>query len=284
MIKSGINYISSMPISEIRNAIEVLKFPGVRCNQEELQQFLTELPSEIQADIHGLINFKPLWNATNITAQANNSSNKWLMQKVRAKHFSTHIGQFEGDGDPIDNFQENLYSMRKLFPEIRLGGENVFSLVNKQGKPNYLTLETTSPQFINFVWEQLDFAVFDIAHAKIAARDHATSFKEYVKALNPEKVEIIHISGGVNQMGFNSDNPNEVDLHIPCTHQDFIELQEVMEIFSNVKMVVSELAYSKSAEGRRIPLKQEDYVREAMALKIAVTGSKKDLNRFFEET
>ena len=283
MIQTGINYISSMSILGISGFIDTLKFPGIRCNPEELEQFLMDLPQTAQADLHGLINFRPAWNSPNIAQNANNDLNRKLLTQTHATHFSTHIGQFEGDGDPFVNFRKNLEDMRTLLPAIRLGGENVFSLVNPSGKANYMTLQSTHPDFINFMWERLDFGVFDIAHAKIAARDHKMQFSEYVRALNCHKVEIIHISGGMALANFNSSNSNDVDLHFPCELQDFIELQQLLKLFPNVKFVISELAYSKGENNQRVPLTQEDYEKEAQALNIAVKQNDTALYHFFEK-
>lgn len=282
MIQTGINYISSMSIYEVSSCIDILKFPGIRCNPEELEQFLIELPQTVQADLHGLIDFKPAWNSPNIAQNANNRLNQKLIRQTYAKHFSTHIGQFEGDGDGVTNFLKNLEDMKTLFPGIRLGGENVFSLVSPNGKANYMTLQSTTPEFINFIWEHLDFGVFDIAHAKIASRDHNMQLDEYIRSLNRQKVEIIHISGGMRFANFNSSNSNDVDLHLPCELQDFIELQQLLPLFPNTKAVISELAYSKGENNQRIPLTQKDYLKEAQALTIAVKQNATALHKFFE--
>lgn len=283
MVKTGINYISSMPTLEVSEYVDVLKFPGIRCNQEELEHFLTDLPKTVHADLHGLIHFKPAWNSQNITQDANIFLNHWLVTQTNAKHFSTHIGQFEGDGDPFANFKKNLADMRTLLPGIRLGGENVFSLVDPTGKANYMTLQSTTPEFINTFWEQLDFGVFDIAHAKIAAHDHHMQFEEYVHSLNCDKVEIVHISGGTHFANLNSTNSNDADLHFPCELQDFLELRQLLKLFPNVQMVISELAYTIGENNQRAPLTQADYCKEAQALQIAVNQSEEALYKFFEE-
>ena len=159
--------------------------------------------------------------------------------------------------------------MRKLFPHIRMGGENIFSMVGTSGEGRYATLQTSDPAFINEMWRRLDFAVFDIAHAKIAAKDQHMTFSSYVQALEKEKVEIIHISRCNLNCDFDTCSSDDVDPHIPCQLEEFEELIELLPYFPNVRLVISELAYS-SQEGKRIPLKDEDYEKEAKALLIAV--------------
>lgn len=272
-MKVGINYISSIPEQVIEQLVKdgiinILKFPSTKCTQEELSIFLSNLPNEAKADPHGLLNFKPAWNAPNIAQKATNSLNQKLFAQTGATHFSTHIGQFPGDGDPIENFEKNLKNLRKLLPGIQLGGENVFALLDKHGNPQYMTLESSKPEFINWMWERLDFAVFDIAHAKIAAMDHKMSFEAYVEKLNKEKVKIIHISGGIPNL--TTGDSNDADPHTPCTEEDFEKLKDMMKLFPNTQIVISELAYSRKAGGGRAPLKVLDYINEAKLLKKAV--------------
>ncbi|MBR1802972.1 MAG: hypothetical protein IJ777_03285 [Clostridia bacterium] len=289
-MKVGINYVSSISkglTQKLVNTgvIDVLKFPGVRCNEEEKFLFLRDFPSKAQADIHGLLHFNPAWNMPNIAQSTSQVENLPLFTQTGAKEFSTHIAQFPGEaGDPFKNFEENLKTMRKLLPGIRLGGENVFSMVGASGEAQYTTLQTSKPAFINEMWRRLDFAVFDIAHAKIAAKDQKMTFWEYLQALEKEKVEIIHITGSGMECNYDICTSHDADPHTPCQLKEFEELIAVLPYFPNVRLVISELAYSLQ-EGKRIPVKEVDYEREAKALSLAVkTRNVQTLRKLFEET
>ena len=84
MIKVGINYLSEMPKSELMlfakyGIIDFLKFPGIRCNEQELNSFFEDVPESLGVDPHGILNFNPAWNMPNITANSNTAINKKLV-------------------------------------------------------------------------------------------------------------------------------------------------------------------------------------------------------------
>ncbi len=270
MIKVGINYLSEMPKEKVEKlakdgVIDFLKFPGIRCNEQELDSFFKDLPDGIKADPHGILNFRPAWNMPNITEGSDKDINKKLVLETGAGWFSTHIGWFPGEiGDPIQNFYNNLESLRTLFPGIKLGAENVFAYLDKDRKPAYMTLQSCDPDLINWMWQQVDFGVFDTIHAKMASDDYDMNYWEYMKMLDPEKVKLIHVSGGV--MNFRTGDINKSHYHQPCTKEDLLELREVLEYFKNATVVVSEVSRGIGPNNEVLPLSVEEYCEEAYNL------------------
>ena len=172
---------------------------------------------------------------------------------------------FPGEnGDPVQNFNNNLASLRTLFPNILLGGENVFAYLDEEGKPRYMTKQSCDPEFINWMWQQVDFGVFDTIHAKIGCRDNGMDYWEYMKHLDPSKVKLIHVSGG--KVNLDVESALDCHYHQPCSKEDLLELREVLDYFKNATMVVSEIAASEGVNGEKVPLTFEDYHNEAINL------------------
>ena len=99
---------------------------------------------------------------------------------------------------------------------------------------------------------------------------------------NPERVRTIHLSHCcIENYDMPYANEDDVDLHTPCSILDYKRLLEALDRFPNVEEVISEIAYSADESGKRVPkasneypISPRDYVRDALALTVAVrTGS-----------
>lgn len=98
-MKVGINYVSDISRNLIRklvanNIINVLKFPGIQCNEEEKKLFLKYFPSGAEADIHGLLHFNPAWNMPNIAENTSRKENLSLLKETGLKSLARTLYNF----------------------------------------------------------------------------------------------------------------------------------------------------------------------------------------------
>ena len=106
-IRVGTNFISDIPESVVeqvvsRAGIEILKFPGIRCNNDELEKFLStferlrEAGLQIKAEIHGFPRFVPAILGSDITRNTDWNIVDKLFRITGADNFSTHINAERG--------------------------------------------------------------------------------------------------------------------------------------------------------------------------------------------
>ena len=240
-----------------------------------LQTFekLKEEGVNVKADIHGIPNLIERIFDENITKDVDWDNAKILFEKTGTNVFSTHIMKKKSDGDIIDeeqilsNAKKNIDIIKSNLTEgMKVYLEGVFS-----NGGQYSDLKMSSYNLINRAVELADGMILDIVHAQVAARDLDISFEEYISCLNPEKIKIIHFSHSrVNDYNPPGVDDDAVDPHTPCTLEDYETLINVLKRFEEIEMVISEIAYGVDENKERITLSENEYIRDAVALSVAV--------------
>lgn len=237
----GINYISDINDEVYRYLIKkgyinTLKFPGKFCNYDELKRFI-DFSNEmgVKKDIHGLPDMVPASHSTKFIENVKWSSIKNILPIC--SRISTHMGL--ENKEKISNYKENTFeeNIAKLKSQIKcdVGIENI---------PGGFEFdkETITPTFISDVWKKADFGVFDISHAKLAAKDLNISYDEYLEKIeNKDKVRILHISGNIDKTNKYQNKP---DKHILISNQEIKYVLQAIKEFSNLDLIVSEYAYN----------------------------------------
>lgn len=254
MIQIGCNYIVNQDEKNIydnlysylvkNNYIDILKFPGKLCNYEEFNYCLNLANKlKIKIDLHGLPHMEPRTHSkrmfTNI--EWNKLPNN-LMILNNKKRISTHIcaENNENINETTYILKENINYLKDKFyekysEEIKFGGENSSGGYN-------LPLVEISPETISNTWSLLDFGVFDISHAKLAAIDLKISYEDYLKSLlNKEKVKILHISGNVDKTG---KFENKIDKHLMMDKTEIKDIIKTIKEFKNLDLIISEFAFN----------------------------------------
>ena len=254
MIQIGCNYIVSQDGKNSydnlysylakNNYIDILKFPGKLCNYAEFNNCLNLAKKlNIKIDLHGLPHMEPRTHSTRMLKTV-----EWdklpdnLMVLNNKKRISTHIGaeKNENINESLDILNENVKYLKNKFyekysEEIKFGGEN-------QSGGYKLPLNEVSPKTISAIWNTLDFGVFDISHAKLAAIDLKISYEDYLKSLfNKEKVKILHISGNVDKTGKFED---KVDKHLMMDKTEIKDIINTIKEFKNLDLIISEFAFN----------------------------------------
>lgn len=240
--------------------LDTLKYPGKFCDTESLLLFLDFTQKmHCEIDIHGLPGMLP---ATHDRRLIRNVS--WdelptqLWENQSFQRISTHIGL--DNVNPVSdyteeefeqNFQENQKEIKQHLQE-KTGREIVFGGENQPGGFG-IDLLTLTPEFISEIWAKMDFGVFDIAHAKNAAKDLGISYDTYLARLtNQERVKILHVSGNVDQTGKYANKP---DKHVLTDVSEIEDIQKTIETFPNLDLVLSEYSYaSKYAYEKEIAI------------------------------
>lgn len=92
------------------------------------------------------------------------------------------------------------------------------------------------------MWKILDFGVFDISHAKLAANDLNISYNKYLDLLtNKDKVKILHISGNVDNTG---KFKNKLDKHLMMDKTEIKDIIYTIKNFKNLDLIISEFAFN----------------------------------------
>lgn len=251
-IITGVNFLGVLNPNVYRllnyyGYLSFLKYPGISCNFEELNKFIgiaKEL--NVVVDIHGLPGLIPRLHAKHICDNIDwERVSKDLFSLRGSNVFSTHIGADklfmakQKDFDAV--LRKNMYAMKNTIlvkynrSIINVGGEN------QPGGRIYPQIFIT-PEFVGHAWEILDFGVFDVSHARLAAEELGITFEEYVERLkNRDKVKIIHISG----CDLSVKNPIKRDSHIVTTIREYQILLSILPKFKHVKRIASEYAYHK---------------------------------------
>ena len=251
-VKIGINYILEIPIEIYKilkkyGYLELIKFPGAKCTNEELEKFIEAAKElDVYVDIHGLPNMVPeLHNRNFIDNVKWDEINKELFELKNSNYFSTHIGYNNNivKEKIFDELNEkevkqilinNVENIRKKFKEkfnkeMNIGGE-------MQAGGYNLDLRMLEPQFINKMWSEMDFGVIDITHIKLALKELKIDYNEYLDKLeNREKVKICHLSGIGDRL--------DKDSHTLLSINEIEEVEKVLDIFNNIDTVISEYCF-----------------------------------------
>lgn len=243
----GINYITELygkknRYDEIykflinKGYINTLKFPGKYCDYESLKYFLNIIKeTNSKRDIHGIPKMIPAIHSNNCIE--NIEWKKFNSQVGQCYRISTHLGI--ENKDILEKYEEgtfenNLISLKEKL-NCEIGIENIpggFSFDKR----------TLTPEFLSKAWEKADFGVFDITHAKLAAKDLAMTYEEYLKKLEyKEKVKILHVSGNVANKGERKLQP---DKHVILNCQEIEDIINLLYEFPNTDLIISEYAFN----------------------------------------
>lgn len=243
----GINYITELDFPQNKydkiyefliqkGIINTLKFPGKYCNYDTLESFMKlAIKTEAKIDIHGIPGMVPA-----IHSQKCIENIEW--EKVQDKlqvpqRISTHMGL--DNKEKILNYQQGTFENN--ISKIK---EELHCLVGLENIPGGFEFDaqTITPEFITENWENADFGVFDISHAKLAAKDLGITYEEYLERLdNKDKVEILHISGNIDETRKYLHKP---DKHIIINESEIKDIIDLFNEFENVNLVISEYAYN----------------------------------------
>lgn len=243
----GINYITELDMPQNRydeiykmlikkGYINTLKFPGKYCNYNSLEHFLQiATDTGVKMDIHGLPGMVPAIHSKNFTK--NIEWEKIIPKLKNCKKISTHMGLENKDimANYVEGTLETNYKEIKEKLNCEIGVENIPSGFEFDKK-------TLTPEFITETWKKVDFGVFDISHAKLAARELDMTYQEYLEKIgNKEKVKILHVSGNITEIG---SRKNERDKHVLINYQEIKDIIQLFDQFTNTKLIISEYAYN----------------------------------------
>lgn len=260
MIDVGMNYITQFdfPINKYDNVykflvenqyINTLKFPGKYCNYQTLEKEL-ELASKIhtKVDIHGLPFMIPSIHSNNFLKDVEwEEVKKILTNGKNITRFSTHIGLENKDKianykeqELESNFQRNVIELREQMQNI-LNNQIEIGVENIPGGFDY-DKQTITPEFISKSWQKVDFGVFDISHAKMAAKDLKMSYEEYLEKIeHKEKVKILHVSGNIDKT---NQYENKPDKHVLIDKSEIKDILKTLNVFKNLDLIMSEYAFA----------------------------------------
>lgn len=271
----GINYITSKENNNYDNLYKVLienkyintlKFPGKYCNFNEMENFFNIIKETgAKIDLHGLPGIVPAIHSTNFMKNVDWQEIASRMKKVT--RISTHMGLENKDrlknytsSEVKDTLKKNIDNLKDKFKQI-LGYDIQVGIENIPGGFDFDPI-TLSPEFIDSVWSETDFGVFDITHAKLSALDLNMSFDEYIdKIRNKHKVKIIHISGNTDDT---NTYPQKKDKHILMHIDETKDIIETIKKFKNVELIISEYAYNTKYTY------EKELLIEAIALNVLV--------------
>lgn len=293
----GINYITDLEEPKnrydeiykilIKNKyINTIKFPGKYCDFETMDNFI-KLTNETNSkiDIHGLPGMVAAIHSKNF---AKNVEWKKIKERLKnCKRISTHIGL--ENKDKMENYEEGVFENN-----IKIIKQNLNCEVGIENIPGGFDFDqrTLMPEFVSDIWGKADFGVYDISHAKLAAKDLGISYEEYVERLgNKEKVKILHISGNIDDSGKYNNKP---DKHVQINEKEISDILKLFEQFKNIDLVVSEYAYNTKFSYEKeimievivlneiIKTKNEQEIREK--IEFLKNNLKKDLSNLKEIT
>ena len=262
MINIGINYIVERNESGIvnnlydniydifikHNYISILKYPGRYCNLDELSYCINLVnKNNISIDIHGLPGMVAATHdshfCSNITWDKIPSK---LWKLNHNSRISTHIGLVNHDrlqNHSLQDLNNTFYSNMEKMKNNLLFHSGLSFEIGGELQPGGFDFDkqTLTPEFIGNVWNEMNFGVFDITHAKLICKDLNILFTDYLKSLpNKDKVKIIHIAGNTDITNSYLSKP---DKHVLTTIEEFYELNSILKYFTNVDSVISEYAY-----------------------------------------
>lgn len=243
----GINYITELDNPQNRydeiykilikkGYINTLKFPGKYCDYNSLK-YIFNITNELGAkiDIHGIPGMFPAIHSEKCTQ--NIEWEKIIPQLKNCKRISTHLGI--ENKDVLENYKMGTFETN--FKQIK---EKLNCEIGIENIPGGFAFDkrTLAPEFITRTWEKADFGVFDISHAKLAAKDLGMTYKEYLKRIEyKEKVKILHVSGNMTEIG---ERQNAPDKHVLINQQEIEDIIQLLNEFPNTDLIISEYAYN----------------------------------------
>lgn len=260
MIDIGINYITEQdnPKNRYDNIykfliekgyINTVKFPGKYCNYEVLDYVINMAKeTNVKLDIHGLPDMFPAISSMGFIREIDwKKLKQHLFQVKNLTRISTHMGlankdkiEYHTKGLVSENLEKNTKKLKKRMKKI-LKNPIEIGLENIPGGFQF-DLETLTPEFISQNWEKVDFGVFDIAHAKLSAKELNMSYEEYLKEIkHKEYVKILHVSGNIDETNKYADKP---DKHILIHKDEIKDIIKTLQVFNNIDLVVTEYAYN----------------------------------------
>lgn len=243
----GINYITELNMPQNRydeiykilikkGYINTLKFPGKYCDYNSMEHFFYIInETGAKEDIHGIPGMVPAIHSKKCTQ--NIEWEKIIPQLRNARRISTHLGI--ENKDVLENYEEGTFeaNLKQIKEKLNceIGIENIpggFSFDKR----------TLTPEFITQTWQNADFGVFDISHAKLAARDIGITYKEFLENIkHKENVKILHISGNTNEAG---ERQNAPDKHVLINQQEIEDIIQLLYEFPNTDLIISEYAFN----------------------------------------
>lgn len=254
MIDIGINYLAGIDecykILKKHNIINTIKFPGRVCDYEHMEACL-RLARELnlKVDLHGLPGMTPAFSC-----MSDNFVSKVDWEKLKdvfkinndISRISTHIGLEHADSfsnysneDVEKKWRKNYNDLQKGL-EYALGKKVEIGLENIPGGFKFDTKSLTS-EYISENWKLADFGVYDVSHAKLAAKTLKIDFYEYMtKLTNLDKVKIYHVSGNNDKVGLYDNKP---DKHVLLSEEEIEDVIKCKNMLPNLDLIVSEYAF-----------------------------------------
>ena len=254
MIDIGINYLAGIDecykILKKHNIINTIKFPGRICDYEHMEACL-RLAKELnlKVDLHGLPGMTPAFSC-----MSDNFVSKVDWKKLKEvfkinndiSRISTHIGLEHADSfsnysneDVEKKWRKNYNDLQKGL-EYALGKKVEIGLENIPGGFKFDTKSLTS-EYISENWKLADFGVYDVSHAKLAAKTLKIDFYEYMtKLTNLDKVKIYHVSGNNDKVGLYDNKP---DKHVLLSEEEIEDVIKCKNMIPNLDLIVSEYAF-----------------------------------------
>lgn len=260
MIDIGINYLTELDIPQNRydeiykyliqkGYINTIKFPGKYCNYESLKNVISLAKStNAKIDIHGLPGVVPAINSKMFIEKVNWKELQKIISEIKEiKRFSTHIGL--ENKDKMDNYKseelEKIYStnIKTLKGKLQniVNNKIDIGLENIPGGFDF-DIKTITPDYIGYNWNKSDFGIFDIAHAKLAAKQLGISYEEYLRKIqNKGNVKILHVSGNIDET---KKYENKPDKHVLIHKTEINDILSTLQVFNNIDLIISEYAYN----------------------------------------
>lgn len=288
MVDIGINYLAGIDecyrILKKHNIINTIKFPGRVCDYEHMEACL-ELAKELnlKVDLHGLPGMTPAFSC-----MSDNFVSKVDWKKLKEvfkinndiSRISTHIGLEHADSfsnysneDVEKKWKKNYNDLQKGL-EYALGKKVEIGLENIPGGFKY-DIKSLTPEYISENWKLADFGVYDVSHAKLAAKTLKIDFNEYItKITNLDKVKIYHVSGNNDKTGLYDSKP---DKHVLISEDEIDDVVKCKAMLPNLDLIVSEYSFeSKYSISKEVAI--EAITINAIAKNENIESIKKKIN------
>ena len=281
MVDIGINYLAGndecYKILKKHNIINTIKFPGRICDYNHMESCL-KLAKELnlKVDLHGLPGMTPAFSCMSDKFIENVD---WIRLKEvfnlnnSITRISTHVGLEHKDSfdnydkeDVRKKWHENYQNLKKHMEDLI--GKNIdIGLENIPGGFKYDERSLT-PEYVSENWKLSDFGVYDVTHAKLAAKTLNMDFSEYLDKLTyREKVKIYHVSGNNDETGMYDAKP---DKHILLSESEIEDIIKCRELFKNLDLIVSEYSFQS-----KYSIEKEIFIEAVVLHSIVIDGDAK---------